>query len=174
MPRRWRLLRWGRDAAVVLGVLAGVHAWQTRQIPSGEAPAFSADAVLPPTGHAQALSLAQWRAAHPGRAVALHFWAAWCPICKLEQHSVTRVATDWPVLTIATQSGPAPAVHAVQAQRRLDWATVADPQGALLARYGLTAVPAFVVIGPDGRLASASVGYTSELGMRLRLWWAQR
>ena len=174
MPRRWRLLRWGRDAAVVLGVLAGVHAWQTRQIPSGEAPAFSADAVLPPTGHAQALSLAQWRAAHPGRAVALHFWAAWCPICKLEQHSVTRVATDWPVLTIATQSGPAPAAHAVQAQRRLDWATVADPQGALLARYGLTAVPAFVVIGPDGRLASASVGYTSELGMRLRLWWAQR
>ena len=34
------------------------------------------------------------------------------------------------------------------------------------------AVPAFIVIAPDGRISSASVGYTTEIGMRLRLWWA--
>ncbi|HNN33227.1 MAG TPA: redoxin domain-containing protein [Ottowia sp.] len=157
---------------LLLALLWAVQAWQTRDVPSGAAPDFSAAAVLPPDRDAAMLSLAQWRAAHRGRPVALHFWAEWCGICRLEQHSVTRLAADWPVLTVATQSGAAPAVHAVQARRELPWATVADPDGTLLTRYGLKAVPAFVVVAPDGRLSSVSVGYTSEAGMRLRLWWA--
>lgn len=157
---------------MLAALLWAAHAWQTRDVPSGPAPDFSAAAVLPPGRAAAELGLAQWRAAHPGRPVALHFWASWCGICRLEQHSVTRVAARWPVLTVATQSGPAPTVHGVQAQRQLPWATVADPDGRLLSRYGLKAVPAFVVIDADGQLASVSVGYTSELGMRLRLWWA--
>ena len=32
--------------------------------------------------------LEQWRAAHLGCAVAVHFWAAWCGICQLEQGNV--------------------------------------------------------------------------------------
>lgn len=168
---RARRLGWARDVLLALAVLLGAQLWQTRQVPTGAAPDFSAPAVLP-AGRTAELSLAQWRAAHPGQPVALHFWAEWCGICRLEQHSVGRVAADWPVLTVATQSGPAAAVHAVQARRGLAWATVADPDGHLLARYGLKAVPGFVVIAPDGRVATASAGYTTELGMRLRLWWA--
>lgn len=170
--RRAWLARAERDGLLLLALLWAVQAWQTRDVPSGAAPDFSAAAVLPPDRDAAMLSLAQWRAAHRGRPVALHFWAEWCGICRLEQHSVTRLAADWPVLTVATQSGAAPAVHAVQARRELPWATVADPDGTLLTRYGLKAVPAFVVVAPDGRLSSVSVGYTSEAGMRLRLWWA--
>jgi hypothetical protein len=33
-------------------------------------------------------------------------------------------------------------------------------------------VPAFVVVDAEGRLRMPTVGYTSELGLRLRLWWA--
>lgn len=171
-PRSRRLARWAAEAAVLLLALAGLHAWQTRDVPSGPAPRFSAAAALP-AGEAAQLSLDQWRAAHPGHAVALHFWATWCSICRLEQHNVTRVASDWPVLAVATQSGPAAEVHAALARRRLAWATVTDPDGTLLRRYGLKAVPGFVVVAPDGQLSSVSVGYTSELGMRLRLWWAE-
>ncbi|MDO5289014.1 MAG: redoxin domain-containing protein [Pseudomonadota bacterium] len=152
------------------GVLLGVHVWQTRHVPSGMAPDFQAQAV---SAQPQAqLSLAQWRAAHAGRPVALHFWAEWCGVCRLEQHNITRVGSDWPVLTVAMRSGNAEAVRSVLAQRGLDWATVIDPQGALARQYGLGAVPALVVLRPDGRMAAVSVGYTTELGMRLRLWWA--
>ena len=119
------------------------------------------------------LSLAQWRAAHPGQPVALHFWAEWCPICKLEEHSVSRVSRDWPVLTVAMQSGDVAAVRRVLGQRSLEWATVIDPDGSVAASYGFRAVPAFVAIGSDGRIRATSVGYTSEIGMRLRLWWAR-
>ncbi|MDO5693350.1 MAG: protein disulfide oxidoreductase [Pseudomonadota bacterium] len=155
---------------MVLAVFLTTHLWQTRHVPSGPAPEFSALAVSARDG--AVLSLAQWRAAHPGRPVALHFWAEWCPICKVEEHSVSRVSRDWPVLTVAMQSGDVAAVRRVLARRSLSWATVIDPDGTLAARYGFRAVPAFVVIGGDGRIRATSVGYTSEIGMRLRLWWA--
>ena len=48
-----------------------------------------------------------------------------------------------------------------------------EPDGSVAASYGFRAVPAFAVIGSDGRIRATSVGYTSEIGMRLRLWWAR-
>ena len=172
-PRRrsWNLRSLALNAALLLVVLLGAHLWQTRHVPRGPAPDFSALAVSAQDG--AVLTLAQWRAAHPGQPVALHFWADWCPICKLEQHSVSRVARDWPVLTVAMQSGDVPAVRRVLAQRALPWATVIDPDGTLAARYGVRAVPAYVAIDRDGRIRATSVGDTSEIGMRLRLWWAR-
>ena len=167
--RRPRLRSW-LNLGAALAMLLGVHLWQTRHVRSGAAPDFSAPAVAARPG--AELSLTHWRAAHPGRPVALHFWAAWCGICRLEQHNITSVSRDWPVLTVAMRSGDVTAVRGVLSQRGLDWATVTDPQGTLAASYGLGAVPALVVIDPDGRLRATSVGYTSELGMRLRLWWA--
>lgn len=152
-------------------VLLGGHFWQTRHVPSGPAPAFTASAVsLQPDAR---LSLAQWQAAHPGQPVALNFWAEWCPICKLEQGNISRVAEDWPVLTVAMQSGDAAAVRRELGRRGLSWATVVDPQAEVAARYGVRSVPALVVIDSQGRIQASSMGYTTTLGMRARLWWAK-
>ena len=163
---RWR--GWLGNAALVLGVLLAAHLWQTRAVPSGPAPPLTA-----PTVDGRPLSLTQWRAAHPGQPVALHFWAEWCPICKLEEHSIGRVAADAPVLGVAMQSGDGAQVARVMAQRGLHWPTLIDADGQQARAWGVRAVPAFIVIAPDGRISSASVGYTSELGMRARLWWAR-
>ena len=38
---------------------------------------------------------------------------------------------------------------------------------------GFGAVPALVVIAPNGQISTTSVGYTTTWGMRARLWWAQ-
>ncbi len=155
--------------ALALAVVLGVNAWQTRHVPDGAAPEFTA----PLAGTDAALTLAQWRAQHPGRAVALHFWADWCPICKLEEGSVTAVQQDWPVLAVAMRSGDAGKVARVLAQRQLPWPSVVDADGRLSASYGLKAVPAFIVLDAEGHIRHAAVGYTTEAGMRLRLWLAQ-
>lgn len=157
--------------ALVLAVALGVNAWQTRHVPAGPAPAFSAPLAGAPAG--TPIDLAQWRARHPGRAVALHFWAEWCPICRMEEGSVSRVQADWPVLTVAMRSGPALQVARVLGQRDLPWLTAVDADGSLSARYGLKAVPAFIVLDAEGNIRHAAVGYTTEAGMRLRLWLAQ-
>ena len=55
-----------------------------------------------------------------------------------------------------------------------DWPTVNDPQGETLRCYGLPGTPSFAIIAPDGQIRFVAMGYTSEIGLRLRLWWASR
>jgi len=151
---------------------AGIHAWQTRSVPSGPAPGFSAPAAGS-IAASQTVDFERWRALYPGQAVALHFWADWCPICRTEEHSVSRISRDWPVLTVAMQSGDAARVQGVLSKRELNWNTAIDAKGDIAKRYGLASVPALVVVDAQGQIRFAEVGYTSEMGMRLRLWWAQ-
>lgn len=158
--------------ALLALVFLAIQTWRTRDVPDRPAPDL-AISVLQPDGTTISTTLAQWRQAHPGQAVALHFWAEWCPICRAEEGSVTSLAQDWPVLTVAMQSGPAAKVRQVQQQRQLPWQTAVDTQGQLTRAFGFESVPAFVVLDEQGRLRSATVGYTSELGMRLRLWWVR-
>jgi thiol-disulfide isomerase/thioredoxin len=167
LKTRWR--RWALEALVFVVVLAGFQMWQLRDSARGPAPVFSG-ALL----DGNAFALADWRAAHPGRPVLLYFWAEWCPVCKTTAGSVTSVAGDWPVTSIAIQSGAPGAVAAVMRERGYDWSTLADPGGDISRQYGLPGVPAFVIIGPDGDIRFVMLGYTSEIGLRLRLWWAGR
>ncbi len=171
--RAW-LFNWRAHAstlAVLVVAVLALNAWQTRDLPAGPAPDFQAPLVG--AIDTEAITLEAWRAQHPGRAVALHFWAEWCGICRAEEGSISDLQQDWPVLTIAMRSGDAAQVARVMAQRDLHWLAAVDADGRLTARYGFKAVPAFVVLDAKGRIRHASVGYTPELGMRLRLWLAQ-
>ncbi len=177
-PGRWLAsLRqnWKSHALTLLLLVllvTAVQSWQTRDVPSGLAPVFSAPAA--DLRNASGLvDFDAWRQFHPGQAVALHFWADWCPICRAEEHNISRVQRDWPLLGVAMQSGDAARVQAVLQKRGLDWLTAIDADGQIARRYGLSSVPAFVVVDAQGRIRFAEVGYTSELGMRLRLWWVQ-
>ena len=159
------------NTLLALIVLIGVQAWQTRQVPNGLAPDLPIQ-LRRADGGVESTTLQQWRAQHPGQPMALHFWAEWCPICRTEQHSVSRLARDWPVLSVAMQSGNVDDVGKVLSERQLAWPTVIDQSGELTRAHGFQSVPAFMVIDRDGLMRTPSVGYTSELGMRLRLWWA--
>lgn len=171
--RTW-LGNWRSHALTLLLLVAlvlGVQAWQTRHVPAGAAPPFDIPLAGAPAG--TRIALDAWRSRHPGRAVALHFWAEWCSICRLEEGSVSALQADWPVLTIAMRSGEAAQVARVLDQRALPWLSAVDADGSVSARYGLKAVPAFIVLDAQGHIRHASVGYTSALGMRTRLWLAQ-
>jgi hypothetical protein len=65
-------------------------------------------------------------------------------------------------------------VRAYLADAGLDAAHVAlDPDGSIAQRFGVRAFPTTFYVGRDGAIRTAEVGYTSELGMRLRAWWAE-
>ena len=153
-------------------ILAAVQVWQTRDVPAGPAPNFQLT-LLQPDGSTRTTTLDVWRAQHPNQPVALHFWADWCPICRTEEHSITRLSADWPVLTVAMQSGTPDHVQQVLQQRQLPWQTALDTRGGMTQAYGFKGVPAFVVVDAKGQLRTPSMGYTSEIGMRLRLWWVR-
>ncbi len=164
-PPRWR--RWAVEIGIFVAVFFAIQAWMARDVPAGPAPDFATVAA-----DGRALSLAEWRSAHLGQAVGVYFWAEWCPICTAQQGTIEGVQADYPVLTVAMQSGGAAAVKSVLAERGLDWTTAIDADGRIAQTYGLRGVPAFVIVDPAGQIRSVSLGYTTGWGLRARLWWA--
>ncbi len=164
-PPRWR--RRAVEIGMIIAIFFAIQTWMARDVPAGPAPDFATVAADGLT-----LSLAEWRAAHPGQAVGVYFWADWCPICTAQQGTIDAVQADHPVLTVAMQSGAAAAVASVLAERGLDWTTAIDADGRIAQTYGLRGVPAFVIVDPAGIIRSVSLGYTTGWGLRARLWWA--
>ena len=163
--RRWR--RRAAEALLFIAIVIGVQLWQTRDAPGGPAPHFAGHLV-----DGQPFDLATWRAAHAGRPVLLYFWAEWCPICRTTAGNVGNVSTDWPVTSVAIQSGTAAQVARIIEEKGYHWPTLPDHAAEVLRRYGLAGVPSFVVINTAGDVRFVAVGYTSEIG--LRLWWVGR
>ncbi len=160
--RRWLVL--GRDVALFALVYFALQAYQQRGAASGPAPAFEATAL-----DGSAVSLVHYR----GRPLLLCFWATWCRVCQAEQSNLVAVSRDLPVLTVASQSGPAAHVAAYLRERGLSLKVVVDTRGELARRFGVRAFPTSFVIDARGIVRQVEVGYTTELGLRLRMWLAR-
>lgn len=159
---RWR--RWLLELLAIAVILIGIQWWQTRGAPSGPAPVLAGQML-----DGSAMNLADER----GRPVLVHFWAEWCPICKLEQGSIQSLSADYRVISVATTSGDAAAVRAFMAQEGLSFPVLVDEDGDVGRSWGVTGVPASFVVDAGGQVAYAVVGYTTELGLRFRLWLAE-
>ena len=111
--------------------------------------------------------------AKPAKPVLVHFWAIWCAICRVDQDSITAIAHDHPnIITVAMQSGNDAEVSRHLAAQGLHFPVLNDPDGRISAAWGVHAVPASFIIGPDGKIRFVEVGYTTGTGLRLRLWLA--
>jgi len=104
----------------------------------------------------------------------LQFWATWCPVCRLEQGSIDAVARDYPVLAVSLDEMNAADLQAWMVGQGVSYPVAIDDSGELARLYGITGVPASFVIDGNGEIRFTEVGYTSETGLRLRLWWAGR
>ena len=97
---------WLKTLALIALIFWAVNAWRTRETPH-QSPNFSA-----PMLNGQTFDLKHFQQQHPNQAIALIFWAEWCPICRTEEHSINRLVNDPKIIVIpvATQSGAADAV----------------------------------------------------------------
>jgi thiol-disulfide isomerase/thioredoxin len=154
---------WLRDVLIVVVALVAVRAYQQRDLPSGAAPQL--EGALLDGSHA---SLATYR----GEPVLLHFWATWCGVCRIEQGSIDAIARDQPVLSISSKSGAADAVGTYVTQNNVEPRVIVDSSGELAERFGVNAFPTTFVLDRNGDIRFREVGYTTELGLRARLWLA--
>ena len=93
-------------------------------------------------------------------------------VCRLEQESIESIAGDHPVITVALQSGNAAEVAAHLHARDLRVPVLNDPDGLIAGAWGVRAVPATFVVR-DGVIRYRERGFTTEAGLRLRLWLAR-
>jgi thiol-disulfide isomerase/thioredoxin len=162
--RRKKIVIWTAEILFFVLVYLGIRSWLQQDMVEGPAPALDA-ALL----DGSPVQLEQYQ----GRPVLLYFWASWCGICKLEQGVINSIKKDWPVITIAMQSGQPADIQAYLDEHQLDWRVVPDPEGRLAQRYGVRGVPASFILDENGVIRFQEAGYTTTLGLRARLWAAQ-
>ncbi len=160
-PRRLsRVVRIVLEVVIFIAVLASVRAYQHRDVPGDAAPALSGMTV-----QGAAFDLADTGS----RPILVHFWATWCSVCRFEQDSIAALSRDFPVISIAMQSGTEDDVRRHLAENQLPFAAINDPDGAIAARWGVHAVPASFVIDEKGNVRFVEIGYTTEAGLRARM-----
>lgn len=155
-----RYLRWARDILILVLVFGAIQWWQTRDMPRGQAPLLQGPGL-----QGTDLSLANLR----GQPVLVHFWATWCPICRLEGGTIADIAEDHTVLTVATTSGTAEEVSAYLAEQAWEMPVIMDETGEMAADWNIRGVPATFVVNSRGEIVSVTSGYTTGVGLRLRL-----
>lgn len=164
---RWK--RWALEFLLVVAVFAGVGYWRAADLPAGPAPLLAGQLA-----DGRAADLAEVVKAAGGRPVLVSFWATWCPICKAEEGNIDAVARDWPVLTVAMQSGERMTVAKHLHERGLRFPALIDASGSLAGEWKVRGVPTHFIVDGRGVIRYQSVGYATEWGLRARLWWIAR
>ncbi|MEJ2394312.1 MAG: protein disulfide oxidoreductase [Candidatus Thiodiazotropha sp.] len=162
--KRKRLLRWFAEGLVLLLVLYLLHLWQTRNAIEGTAPALDGQLL-----DGRAFSL-QSRSQGP---LLVYFWASWCPVCGLTSGHIDSLAEKQNVLTIAMQSGAPSEISTYLSDKALNFPVMADPNGEIARRWGVRGVPTLYILDRQNRIRFVTVGYTSSVGLALRMWLAE-
>jgi len=155
--------RWLIEITLILLVITVMRFWMQRDIATGTAPNISAIML-----NGQAFDLYK----NKSRPILVHFWATWCPVCKLEQSNIENIAKDKTVITIAMQSGENEELKAFMGKEKLSFNVINDESGSLSRLYNIKGVPVSFVINKENEIEFVEVGYTTEMGLRVRLWWA--
>ena len=110
---------------------------------------------------------------HQSKPVLVHFWATWCPICEFENSNIVNIAEDYQVITVASWSETEAEVREYLRKEGLNLPVIVDEDGEWAKVYGVKAVPSSFFVDKKGFIQFVEKGYTSEVGMRARLWWLE-
>ncbi|MDT3737370.1 MAG: redoxin domain-containing protein [Denitratisoma sp.] len=153
---------------VFLIAFVALQLWQGREMQAGSMPPIagqladgrpvSLDAVLHEAG---------------GKPLLLYVWSSTCPICRAQEGTISGIAEDWPVLTLAMQSGNVEAVAKFMHEHGLAYPALVDTRGEIAWALGVRATPAWFVVDSRRVIRFSGMGYTTGWGLRARLWWAQ-
>lgn len=159
-----KLKSWQRrllEVSLIIIIFFSVRWYQHQDILSGKA--------LPVQGVLLNKAQIDW-SAYQGKPLLVHFWATWCSICRLEEESIQAISKDYNVLSIASWSED---TAAYMQQKGLDFPVLNDVDGYWAGQYGIKAVPSSFIVDSGGDIKFVETGYSSETGLRLRLWWLQ-
>ena len=104
-----------------------------------------------------------------GRPLIIHFWATWCPTCKIEASNIESISKEYQVLTVAVNSGSNNDINKYLKERNLSFSVMNDRDGLFAKRFKVEAFPTTFIYDSSGKLKFSEVGYTSTVGLKARI-----
>ncbi len=104
-----------------------------------------------------------------GKPIAIHFWADWCKVCKLEAQNIESLSKQYEVLTIAVNSGDDVKVQSYMKERGLTFKVLNDVDSNWAKQFKVEVFPTTFIYNSKGELAFTEVGYTTTAGLLARL-----
>ena len=101
--------------------------------------------------------------------IVIHFWATWCPTCKLEAPNLESIKDEAHLITIAVNSGNDSEIKAFMQERGYTYAVVNDGDEILSKKFNVDVFPTTFIYNSNGSLEFSEVGYSSTLGLKARL-----
>ncbi|WP_265421036.1 protein disulfide oxidoreductase [Aeromonas salmonicida] len=162
-----RLRRWGKEALWLLlfGVVisTALDFWRSPALPEGSPL---------PTVTLQDGTTADLQAMSRDKPLLVYYWASWCAVCRFTTPTVEQLWQDGEnVLTVALRSGNTQQLSEGMGKKGLTFPTHNDERGDLAARWQVSVTPSFLIV-KDGKVVSTTTGWSSGLGLKLRLAWA--
>jgi len=154
----------GLQVVLLIAVYLGVKAYTQRNLVQDAPPSLSATLL-----NGVKFNLAD---SDNGKPLLLHFWATWCPVCKLEQSSIESISNDYSIVTIAMQSGDESTLKEFMQTEGLSFPVITDKDSNIASRFGVKAVPVSFILNTKRKIVFIESGFTSAWGLRLRLWLA--
>jgi thiol-disulfide isomerase/thioredoxin len=96
-----------------------------------------------------------------GKPAVLWFWAPWCPVCQSEAPGIGQIAATHPAVTFVGVAGldQLTAMQQFVAEYPVKGFTnLADTEGLVWAKFGVTHQPAFAFIRADGGITVVKGG----------------
>ena len=156
----WESLKYLAGFVIVFYLVDG---WRGRHLPQGEVPKA---VYLDIDG--QSLDIAQQS---EGEVVVVYFWATWCGPCKVTSPSVSQLAKQAKVISIATRSDEDTALIKYIQSKEYHYAhTVNDFSGAIAREWGMQVTPTILFI-KNGRVVDFTTGVSTYPGLMIRHFW---
>jgi thiol-disulfide isomerase/thioredoxin len=99
----------------------------------------------------------------------VHFWATWCPTCKLEASNIQSISEKYEVVTFAVNSGLDEQLKSYMDEEGYDFRVVNDQDGSWAKTFNIEAFPTTFIYDGKGELKFTEVGYSSTVGLLGRM-----
>jgi len=152
---------------VFMAIAWGISLWQSKNMlpEKSPAPGFKGPTLSGKMKHLTDAS---------GKKVVLYFFAPWCTVCKFSSHNIVSIRealdpADVAIYAVALSYQSKKEVENFAKKHNLNVPVILGST-ELLNAYRINAFPSVYLIDEAGKIRSRLVGYSTEAGIRLRLF----
>jgi thiol-disulfide isomerase/thioredoxin len=106
-----------------------------------------------------------------GQPLVIYFWGSWCGVCDFQSPVIEALSEETEVLSIAVNSGDQTRLSKLMKTKGHTFRTINDRQRQWSTLFQVNIFPTIFIYDAQGQLRFTEVGYTSTIGLKMRLAW---